>query len=94
MIFAQQQQCLKILEIYRDICSNFNLRPAPLNEFYPKIKSKINGWKAQALWTKLDLRASHSVYNKNTACTGTRILVIGAGPCGLRTAIEGQLKSF
>lgn len=81
----------QILGLYRNMCDILQLRPGPLNEFYPKFKSKIRNWKAQALWKKFDARASHRAYNKGTAASGTRVLVIGAGPCGLRTAIEAQL---
>ncbi|XP_058443081.1 F-actin-monooxygenase Mical-like isoform X2 [Malaya genurostris] len=81
----------QILGLYRNMCDILGLRPGPLNEFYPKFKAKIRNWKAQALWKKFDARASHRVYNKGTAANGTRVLVIGAGPCGLRTAIEAQL---
>lgn len=81
----------QILGLYRNMSDAIGLRPSPLNEFYPKLKAKIKNWKAAALWKKFDARASHRVYNKGNACTGTRVLVIGAGPCGLRTAIEAQL---
>lgn len=79
------------LGLYRNMCDTIGLRPGPLNDFYPKLKTKIRNWKAQALWKKFDARAAHRVYNKGNACTGSRVLVIGAGPCGLRTAIEAQL---
>lgn len=81
----------QILGLYRNMCDTIGLRPGPLNEFYPKLKSKVRSWKAQALWKKFDTRASHRTYSKGNAATGTRVLVIGAGPCGLRTAIEAQL---
>ncbi|XP_058980162.1 F-actin-monooxygenase Mical [Musca domestica] len=81
----------QILGLHRQMCDVIGLRPAPLNEFYPKLKAKVRSWKAQALWKKFDARAAHRAYAKGNACTGTRVLVIGAGPCGLRTAIEAQL---
>lgn len=81
----------QVLGLYRNMIDTVNLRPGPMNEFYPKLKTKIRSWKAQALWKKFDTRAAHRVYNKGTACTGTKVLVVGAGPCGLRTAIEAQL---
>ncbi|XP_055616904.1 F-actin-monooxygenase Mical [Toxorhynchites rutilus septentrionalis] len=81
----------QILGLYRNMCDILGQRPGPMNEFYPKFKAKIRNWKAQALWKKFDARAAHRVYNKGTAASGTRVLVIGAGPCGLRTAIEAQL---
>lgn len=89
--FSAATTMRQILGLYRNMCDTIGLRAGPLNEFYPKLKSKIKTWKAQALWKKFDARASHRVYNKGTACKGTRVLVIGAGPCGLRTAIEAQL---
>ena len=55
-----------------------------------QLKSKLNSWKAQALWTKFDKRSSHKCYGRGRVCAGQRVLVIGCGPCGLRTAIEAQ----
>ena len=42
------------------------------------------------MWAKFDKRAGHKVYKGGRVCAGQRVLVIGAGPCGLRTAIEAQ----
>ncbi|XP_023165273.2 F-actin-monooxygenase Mical isoform X4 [Drosophila hydei] len=81
----------QILALHRAMCEAVGLRSSPLNDFYPKLKAKVRSWKAQALWKKFDARAAHRVYGKGNACSGTRVLVIGAGPCGLRTAIEAQL---
>lgn len=89
--FSAATTMRQILGLYRNMCDTVGLRAAPINEFYPKLKLRIKTWKAQALWKKFDARASHRVYNKGTACAGSRVLVIGAGPCGLRTAIEAQL---
>ncbi|XP_052751483.1 F-actin-monooxygenase Mical-like isoform X6 [Galleria mellonella] len=50
-----------------------------------------SSWKAQALFKKFDARANHKVYGKGRACAANRVLIIGAGPCGLRAAIECQL---
>ncbi|KAL5285067.1 Mical family protein [Megaselia abdita] len=90
-LFCVATTMRQVLGLYRNMCDTIGLRPAPYNDFYPKLKQKVRSWKAQALWKKFDARASHRVYNKGTASTGTRVLVIGAGPCGLRTAIEAQL---
>ncbi|XP_050329198.1 F-actin-monooxygenase Mical isoform X5 [Bactrocera neohumeralis] len=90
-LFCVATTMRQILGLHRDMCDILGLRPAPINEFYPMLKAKIRSWKAQALWKKFDARAAHRVYAKGTACNGTHVLVIGAGPCGLRTAIEAQL---
>ncbi|XP_052868235.1 F-actin-monooxygenase Mical [Anopheles cruzii] len=81
----------QILGVYRNMCDTIAIRPGPLNEFYPKLRAIVRSWKAQALWKKFDARAAHKVYSKGTAAAGTRVLIVGAGPCGLRTAIEAQL---
>lgn len=57
--FSSATTMRNILGLYRSICDTISLRAAPINEFYPKLKSKIRSWKAQALWKKFDARASH-----------------------------------
>lgn len=90
--FMTQAATLKsILRTFRYLCDVLRLKPQEWPYFYPKLKSKLTSWKANALWAKFDKRASHKVYMKGKACAGQRVLVIGAGPCGLRTAIEAQL---
>ncbi len=90
--FVNQANTLKsILRTFRYLCEILRLKPQEMPLFYPKLKSKLKSWKATALWTKFDKRASHKCYMKGKACAGQRMLVIGAGPCGLRTAIEAQL---
>lgn len=80
-----------IIGLFQAICHSFDLKPAAINEFYPKLKANLRHWKIQELWKLFDARAAHEVYNKGEACPTTRVLVIGAGPVGLRTAIEAQL---
>ncbi|XP_014262535.1 F-actin-monooxygenase Mical isoform X1 [Cimex lectularius] len=80
-----------ILALHRHLCDLLQIRPTNFNQFYPKLKAKLGSWRAQALWSKFDKRASHKCYNRNKCGTNLRVLVIGAGPCGLRTAIEAQL---
>ncbi|XP_045458075.1 F-actin-monooxygenase Mical [Melitaea cinxia] len=82
----------QILALHREICNTLNLKPNRLPDFYPKLKAKLtSSWKAQALFKKFDARANHKVYAKGRACTQNKVLIIGAGPCGLRAAIECQL---
>ena len=75
----------------RYLCEVLRLKPNQLPFFYPKLKTNLKTWKAQALWTKLDKKAGQKCYNRGKVCQGTRVLVIGAGPCGLRSALEAQL---
>ncbi|XP_017769097.1 PREDICTED: protein-methionine sulfoxide oxidase Mical isoform X2 [Nicrophorus vespilloides] len=80
-----------ILGYYRYICDSVHLKPNCFPQFYPKLRSHLTSWRAKALWKKFDLRANHKCYGKGKMCPNTRVLIIGAGPCGLRTAIEAQL---
>ncbi|XP_049512001.1 LOW QUALITY PROTEIN: F-actin-monooxygenase MICAL3-like [Dermacentor silvarum] len=79
------------LSTYRQMCDVLQLSPSPLPVFYPRLKVKLRSWRAASLWAKLDKRAAHKCYNRGKACAGMRVLIIGGGPCGLRTAIEAQL---
>ncbi|XP_049885187.1 F-actin-monooxygenase Mical-like isoform X2 [Pectinophora gossypiella] len=82
----------QILALHREICNTLTLKPNRLPDFYPKLKAKlVSSWKAQALFKKFDARANHKVYGKGRACAAGKVLLIGAGPCGLRAAIECQL---
>ena len=89
--FCGQANTLKsVLRSFRMLCEVLRLKPTEFPYFYPKLRSKLNTWKAQALWTKFDKRAAHKCYGRGKVCAGQRVLVIGCGPCGLRTAIEAQ----
>ncbi|EEB11757.1 protein MICAL-3, putative [Pediculus humanus corporis] len=80
-----------ILYHHRHLCDILKIKPTNFLQFYPKLKAKLGSWKAQALWNKFDKRASHKCYNRGKACSQNKVLIIGAGPCGLRAAIEAQL---
>ncbi|XP_056334585.1 protein-methionine sulfoxide oxidase mical3a isoform X1 [Danio aesculapii] len=86
--FVQASTCKGTLKAFQELCDFLELKPNEYRVFYHKLKSKLNYWKAKALWAKLDKRASHKEYKKGRACANTKCLIIGAGPCGLRTAIE------
>ncbi|OUC49079.1 hypothetical protein D917_05738 [Trichinella nativa] len=57
-------------------------------EFYKSIRDKFNWWKVKQLWEMLDKRYMSREYLNQQAGKDLRVLVIGAGPCGLRLAIE------
>ncbi|XP_074758276.1 F-actin-monooxygenase MICAL3 isoform X8 [Athene noctua] len=86
--FVQASTCKGTLKAFQELCDYLELKPKDYRSFYHKLKSKLNYWKAKALWAKLDKRGSHKDYKKGKACTNTKCLIIGAGPCGLRTAID------
>ncbi|KAG1929442.1 F-actin-monooxygenase MICAL3 [Pimephales promelas] len=86
--FVQATTFKGTLKAFQELCDFLELKPNEYRVFYHKLKSKLNYWKAKALWAKLDKRASHKEYKKGRACANAKCLIIGAGPCGLRTAIE------
>ncbi|XP_064200551.1 protein-methionine sulfoxide oxidase mical3b isoform X4 [Anguilla rostrata] len=86
--FTQATTCKGTLKAFQELCDFLDLRPTDSRIFYHKLKSRLNYWKAKALWAKLDKRACHKEYKKGRACANSKCLIIGAGPCGLRTAIE------
>ncbi|BFZ09664.1 hypothetical protein BsWGS_12701 [Bradybaena similaris] len=90
--FVTAVTCKAILTSFNQLLDLTGLRHASHTQFYEKLKSKLKGsWKAQNLWAKLDKRAAHRDYKKGQACSNMRVLIIGSGPCGLRTAIECAL---
>ncbi|XP_058841681.1 protein-methionine sulfoxide oxidase mical3a isoform X7 [Acipenser ruthenus] len=86
--FVQGTTFKGTLKAFQELCDYLELKSSDYRIFYHKLKSKLNYWKAKALWAKLDKRASHKDYKKGRACANSKCLIIGAGPCGLRTAIE------
>uniref|UniRef100_A0A8C8HUX9 F-actin monooxygenase n=1 Tax=Oncorhynchus tshawytscha TaxID=74940 RepID=A0A8C8HUX9_ONCTS len=86
--FTQASTCKGTLKAFQELCDHLDLKPCEYRIFYHKLKSRLNYWKAKALWVKLDKRAGQKEYKKGRACVNSKCLIIGAGPCGLRTAIE------
>ncbi|XP_033940732.1 protein-methionine sulfoxide oxidase mical3a isoform X3 [Pseudochaenichthys georgianus] len=86
--FVQGTTFKGTLKAFQDLCDHLEVRPGEYRIFYHKLKSKLNYWKAKALWAKLDKRAFQKEYKKGRACANSKCVIIGAGPCGLRTAIE------
>ncbi|XP_023811189.1 protein-methionine sulfoxide oxidase mical2b isoform X2 [Oryzias latipes] len=86
--FVQACTCKGTLQAFSILCRQLELDPLDCSNFYSSLKAAVSSWKVKALWAKLDKRAQQKVYNQNKACQSTRCLIIGGGPCGLRTAIE------
>lgn len=86
--FIQATTCKGTLQAFNILTRQLELDPQDHRHFYSKLKSKVTSWKAKALWNKLDKRYGQKEYKKGKACLGTKCLIIGGGPCGLRLAIE------
>lgn len=88
--FLQSCNLAETLDVFRKLCQSVDVNPRNHKTLYASLKSKLTSWKCKSLWTKLDKRAEQKDY-KNKPCVKNRVLVIGAGPCGLRVAIEAAL---
>ncbi|XP_032043792.1 F-actin-monooxygenase MICAL2 isoform X4 [Aythya fuligula] len=86
--FVQASTCKGTIQAFNILTRQLELDPLDSRNFYTKLKSRVTTWKAKALWNKLDKRASHKEYKRGKSCMNTKCLIIGGGPCGLRTAIE------
>lgn len=100
---------------FKRLCDAANLRSLPgCGQFYRELRQHLSFyWKAEAIFTNLDLRFNEITYGDQTVCeniqvcTGhclyfyvnelkilvnyvihAQVLVVGSGPCGLRSAIE------
>ncbi|KAM6333453.1 F-actin-monooxygenase MICAL1 [Alca torda] len=85
--FLRAGECREVLGCFGELCRQLGLQGSGL-QLYHGLKAALNYWSAKALWSKLDKKAGHKDYDQGTACASTKCLVVGAGPCGLRVAIE------
>lgn len=66
--------CKSILSSFHQLLDVTGLRHADHRNFYTRLKEQLrNSWKAQALWAKLDKRASHRDYGHGRACADTKV---------------------
>uniref|UniRef100_A0A8C4WQI1 F-actin monooxygenase n=1 Tax=Eptatretus burgeri TaxID=7764 RepID=A0A8C4WQI1_EPTBU len=86
--FVHATTCKGTLRAFHELCDRLGLQPSEFRTFYPKLKAKLNYWRAKSLWSKIDKRAGHKDYKKGKVCSNIKCLIIGAGPCGLRMSIE------
>ncbi|XP_062451219.1 F-actin-monooxygenase MICAL1 isoform X2 [Rhea pennata] len=85
--FLRASRCQEALGAFQELRQHLALPGTGLH-LYHGLKAALNSWSAKALWSKLDKKAGHKDYDQGTACASTKCLVVGAGPCGLRVAIE------
>ena len=88
-LFTDTTSCSEALEIFANLKNTLGIRDG--EKIYEKIKAKLTSWKCQSLWDLIDTKAKHVEYGKGTICSHLNVLIIGAGPIGLRTAIETTL---
>jgi len=93
--FAKSTNMGEILQIFSEIKKTCGLPSNSLSfpNIFPIIRDKLQPvipYRYAELLTHLQRRSECSEYRMNTVGRGKRVLIIGAGPCGLRMAIETQ----
>lgn len=81
--FVQATTCKGTLKAFQELCDHLEVRPTENKLFFHKLKSKLNYWKAKALWAKLDKRASHKDYKKGRACANSKVYGLEHKLCDL-----------
>ena len=85
--FLGTTDLIPTLEAFNDLCSCLDINVKNFKTIFSLLKAKLKSWKCQTLFNKLEKKSKHQDY-KNKPCGRLKVLVIGAGPVGLRTAIE------
>lgn len=75
------------IESFNELCKFLDINPKNYKTVFTSLKGKLKSWKCQSLFNKLEKRSKHNDY-KNKPCARNKVLIIGAGPVGLRTAVE------
>ncbi|KAJ8039072.1 [F-actin]-monooxygenase MICAL3 [Holothuria leucospilota] len=90
--FVKAQTLKGTLSAFFTLCEQIDVRQFENHHtFYQTLKDKVRSWKATALWSSLDQLVNREEYASGSICANKKVLIIGAGPCGLRTAIECAL---
>uniref|UniRef100_A0A1I7SW34 F-actin monooxygenase n=1 Tax=Bursaphelenchus xylophilus TaxID=6326 RepID=A0A1I7SW34_BURXY len=94
-IFLREWSLRSIQQAFYQLCVNRGADPTDYTNIYEKLKQADRflepSSKQRTLWTLLDKRRAQKEYQNQQVCRGMNVLVIGAGPCGLRAAIEAAL---
>ncbi|KAL3994569.1 hypothetical protein ACH3XW_22245 [Acanthocheilonema viteae] len=89
--FVAATSFTKIQQLFSQLCALLDIDPNDNFNVFRGLKTVLNDWRAQKLWSLLEKRAEQREYCHQKACERLSVLVIGAGPCGLRSAIECAL---
>jgi len=92
--FYDETNVEDVLSAFDSVCEALDIHPGRFNDFFPVLRNCLLeklSYKYKELWKILEKRSKLSVYGGGKQASGLRVLVIGGGPVGLRTAIEAQL---
>ena len=93
--FAESTDLLEVLDIFFTIKKNLGLEvhSGTFRNVFPILKAELKSkipYRYEELFTHLEKRSEAKEYKHSTVATGKKVLIIGAGPCGLRMAMEMQ----
>lgn len=88
-LFSEAESCCDIIDYFNALVRVLNIDTNVHGlELYEILRSKLTSWKCQSLWDLLNARLKHAEYKHGTVGKDKTCMIIGAGPIGLRTAIE------
>ena len=89
--FSQSNKREDIVRSFQVLKSRLNLNSLHGLDLYKALKDKLGTqktWKARDVFQLLEKRANQKEYLQQTAAKGVRVFIVGAGPIGLRQAID------
>ncbi|WKX93565.1 hypothetical protein Q1695_011104 [Nippostrongylus brasiliensis] len=88
--FVSASTFRSIQHTFYQLCVVLDIDSSDAINVYRRLRL-LDDWKAQKLWKLLDKKWELAEYKRQKAGELLNVLVIGAGPCGLRSAIECAL---
>ena len=90
-IFSQANYMSTIMDAFEALKSKLGLQKLEGLDLYRGLKLKLGTqktWKARDVFQLLEKRANQKEYMQHTAAKGVRVFIVGAGPVGMRLAID------
>lgn len=89
--FVEVSDLSEVLSVFEALRAELGVPRDAYESVYPTLKRELTSWKCRAVWQLLDARAAAAEYAGQAACAGRNVLVVGAGPVGLRAAVEAAM---
>ena len=90
--FYESNEAVDILKSFDNICESLDIHPGRFENFFPGLKRALEDrvpYRNKQIFRSLERKASSRFYGGEAKVL--KVMVVGAGPCGLRTALESQL---
>jgi len=91
---AESSDFMETLDEFTAFIERLGIYPGHVNDFFPPLRDFVRKeipFRFDELLDKLESRRQRPDYKNGSIGRGKKVLVIGAGPCGLRLAMEAQL---